>query len=94
MKRHTSIDRDAPARSLPCSEGFPAPEGPSLVAMGGSPWKVCRHFHFRPGGAVESTDVPAKHESATTDWNRTARDTALEATTHNRAFHDGPSGAT
>jgi hypothetical protein len=29
-------------------------------------------FHFRPGGAVESTDVPAKHESATTrlEWYR------------------------
>jgi hypothetical protein len=61
-----------------------APEGPSLIALGGSPGKglarepMGSSFHSRPGGAVESTEVTAKYESAARRNGRNGRVSSRE----------------
>ena len=69
-------------------------EGPTLVAMGGSPWKACLRLTAAPEGPSKAWTFPGNVSLARPNRNVAVRAGALNATSHTSASHDGPSGAT
>ena len=69
-----------------------APEGPSLVAMGGSPWKVCPCLTSALEGPSKAPTFPGNVPRSRPDWKVTARDGIQGATSQTNVSGVGPSG--
>jgi hypothetical protein len=77
-----------------CGEDSAAPEGPTSIAMGGSPWKVCLRLTPAPEGPSKAPTFHCHVSLPRPDRNFTSRAGTLDATSDTSASHEGSSGAT